>query len=426
MANNLRPPPDRRSRGVSLIRTGVPNLSSWEISAVRSAIDAHERGSFTSSAVLADYLERNPRIFSALQTRTQGALGLPFDFEASTEKRRAKVAARELGLPWSQIAPESVLSDLLRWSTLMGVAFAEVWWETSVTGWVPRLRVVHPYWITWRDFEGRFVCQTERGIVPITPGNGWVVFSSSSDRPWMRGVVRCLALESEIRTLAVRDWARWSEVHGLPIKKAFIPAQVTDDEKEDFFDDVSSMGVEGSILLPRGATEEESFDLQLLEAVGREHEGFKTLISLASDDIAIAILGQNLTSEVSGGSFAAAQVHDRVRQDYLEADTETLSTCLREQVLCSWARFNKGNEELAPFPYWDAAIPEDREKLANVASTMSAAIPQWNAALAPQGMQVDAQALAEKIGLPLTAIVPTPAPALPPANPPVDPQPAQD
>lgn len=424
MGNNLRPPPDRRSRTAQFGRTGVPNLSSWEISSIRSAIDAHERGSFSSSAILADYLERNPRIMSALGTRVQGALGLPFSFESSTEKRRAKVAARELGLPWSKIAPESLLSDLLRWAVLMGVSFAELWWETSPQGWVPRLRVVHPYWVSWRDFEGRFVCQTERGIVPITPGDGWVVFSSSSDRPWMRGVVRCLALESEIRTLAVRDWARWSEVHGLPIKKALVPANVSKDEKDDFFDGVSEMGVEGTILLPRGVTEEESFDLQLLEATGREFEGFQRLLSEVAGDVSIAILGQNLTTEVSGGSFAAAQVHDRVRQDYLEADTETLSTCLREQVLCSWARFNKGDEELAPFPYWDAATPEDREKLASTAATLGASIPQWNAALAPQGMSIDTKALAEKVGLPLTALaLPEPQP---PANPQTDPQPAQD
>ena len=47
--------------------------------------------------------------------------------------------------------------------------------------------------------------------------------------------------------------------------------------------------------------------------------------------------GQNLTTEVQGGSRAGQRpCIDRVRQDYLEADTETLATALHEQVLQSW------------------------------------------------------------------------------------------
>lgn len=422
--NNLRPPPDRRPRDVPFARTGVPTLSSWSITAIREALDAHERGNFSASALLADALGRNPRIEAATQTRVLGALGLPFTLEAAeTNARRSASTAREFLPPWSKVAPESVLSDLLRWSALIGVAFAEVWWETSATRWVPRMRSVHPYYVQWRDYEGRYVVQTERGIEPITPGSGWIVFGQSSERPWMRGVVRCLGLESEIRTLAVRDWARWSEAHGLPVKKVKVPAQAPAEERDAFFDDIVDMGSSGTVLLPQGETEQQSFDVELLEALGKESEGFDRLISLMSTDISIAILGQNLTSEVSGGSFAAAKVHDRVRQDYLEADTQSLSTALREQVLQPWALYNRGDAELAPWPCWDASIPEDRAQLATTLATTGAALAAWDQALAPQGVAVDVEALAARMNLPLRKL---PAPAEPTQPAPTTAPPAQD
>jgi phage gp29-like protein len=421
--------PERRASTPS--RSGVPNLSSWTISAIRRALDDHERGSFAQSAVLADALGRNPRIESAITTRTHGALGLPFTLEAAEKNpRRAESTKNEFELPWGKFAPEPLLNDLLRWAVLMGIAFAEVWWETSARGWTPRMRVVHPYWISWRDYEGRFVCRTERGIVPVTPGDGWLVFGYGSERSWMRGVVRCLGLESELRSLAVRDWARWSETHGLPIKKAKVPAQASDKEKDRYFNDIADMGSSGTVLLPQGNEREASFDLELLEAKGTESDGFSDLISLVSTDISIAILGQNLTTEVQGGSRAAAIVHDRVRQDYLEADTETLATALHEQVLQSWALYNRGDAQLAPMPHWDAQLPEDKDKLATTLKTTGESLAAWNAALAPQGASIDVLALAEKLGVPVRKQPqPPPAPLPTTTTPALDPansQPAQD
>lgn len=410
------------------MRSGVPNLSSWTISAIRRALDDHERGSFAQSAILADALGRNARIESALTTRTHGAMGLPFVLEvAEKNPRRAESTKNEFELPWGKVAPEPLLNDLLRWAVLLGVAFAEVWWETSTRGWTPRMRVVHPYWISWRDYEGRFVCRTERGIVPVTPGDGWLVFGYGSERSWMRGVVRCLGLESELRGLAVRDWARWSEAHGLPIKKALVPDRASDEDKDRFFSDVADMGSSGTVLLPQGNSDEASFDLELLEAKGNESEGFEKLIQLVSTDISIAILGQNLTTEVSGGSYAAANVHERVRQDYLEADTETLATTLHEQVLQPWALYNRGDAQLAPMPHWDAALPEDKEKLATTLKTTGESLAAWNAALAPQGASIDVLALAEKLGVPVRLQPqPPPTPALTQPAPPTNAQPAQD
>lgn len=395
----------------------VPTLSSWSVASVRCALDEHEAGCFAQSAVLAEAMERNPRIYSAINTRVKGSTGLPFALEpdAKAPAARGKRVAEELMGEWYSLVPEQTAADLLRWAVMLGVAFAEVVWRSERGAWVPSLRVVHPYCVQFNDAANRFEVHTRDGLVPITPGDGWLVFGYASERPWMRGLVRCLGIEDHVRGLAVRDWARWSEVHGLPIRKAIAPSGSSDAEKDRFFDDIAALGSETTVLTPRGPDEASSFDLQLVEAQDTGWEGFSRLIELVASDVSIAALGQNLTSEVSGGSLAAAKVHDRVRQDYLEDDAQTLSSALRAQVLAPWARFNYGDERLAPWPCWDAALPEDRNATATTWQAAGTAAQAWNAALASQGKAVDLVALAERWGVPLRDVTPAEAAPPPPA-----------
>lgn len=399
------PKPTRRDRRSFW---SVPSLSSWTVSTVRTAVDAHERGDFAASALLAEAMERNPRVYSALDTRVKGAAGLPFSFEVDEKAPPTRGAAelervREM---WPRVCPEQTVKDLLRWASTMGFALAEVAWSTVGGVWEPRLRAVHPYWVSWSELDERFEVQTRDGIVPVEPGDGWLLFGYAGERPWMRGVVRCLALEDHIRSLAVRDWARWSEVHGMPIRGAKVPASASEEDKDRFFEDISALGNESTVMLPQGDTPGASFGVELVEARTAEaSKGFQALLSEVASDIAIALLGQNLTTQVTGGSLAAAKVHDRVRQDYLEDDTETLSTALREQVLVPWARFNTrgGDARLAPWPRWNAATPEDREAMSRVMQTAGNAIATWNSALAAAGSEVDVLALAERFGVPVRA-----------------------
>lgn len=402
----------------------VQPLSTWSVASVRAAIREHEQGQLSRSALLAEQMERNPRIFAALQTRALGAQGLPFELDPSEDgdQRRAESVAKTAKKRWWSIAPEEVLGDLLRWAVLLGVGIAEVIWDTSGTLWMPMLVPVHPSLARWDDSQQAWMVRTTTGEVRVEPGTGrWLVLSYTRSRPWMRGVVRCLGLEDKIRTESVRDWARWSERHGTPIVVAKTPARASDADKEAFFDGLADMGSGGTtVLAPQGDSPEASFGLELIEAKTAEAaKGFADLIQLVADDAAIAILGQNLTQETKGGSLAAAKVHERVRADYLQADAELLSSALHRDVLEPWALLNFGDATLAPWPCWETDEPED----------VAATVAQWKtgaeavALLRAQGLNVDLEEVAEKLGIPLDATQPLldPPPAAP-TSPPAQPQ----
>jgi phage gp29-like protein len=164
----------------------------------------------------------------------------------------------------------------------------------------------------------------------------------------------------------------------------------------------------------KSSGEEEVWDVELVEALGRSEEGFEKLIAKCEAAMAIRVLGQNLTTEVKEGSRAAASVHERVAGRKLAADATATTACLREQLFRPWAHFNFGDAELAPWPAWDSTPPEDKAARANTLKTFGEALKE----LAAGGLKVDLATEAERFGV---AILGTTEPAQPPEKPATEP-----
>lgn len=382
----------------------IPVSPEWDVAAIRAIVREHEAGLLTRSAMLAEVMDRSPRIQSALNTRTLGVLGLPLVVEPALADDEDASLAGEIAAEWEaaipEVCPEETLGELLRWAVMLGVAIAEVIWEQDRSGaWVPRLRPWHPMHVYWRWDLRQYTVITQEGVVPILPGDGkWVVLTYARTRSWMRGAVRCLGLEDAVRSYAVRDWARYSEKHGFPIVGLKVPLASSETAAtRDMVDEVMALGSEGLIVLPQSERQGASYDATLIEPRDTAWQAFERLIERCDADVSLAILGQNLTSEVTGGSFAAAQVHDRVRTDYLEADSALLASAIRAQLAVPWATFNYGRPELAPSARWDASPPSDRGEEASALSAAGDAIQAWQQA----GADVDVDALADRFGVPL-------------------------
>jgi phage gp29-like protein len=394
-----------------------PVLSSFSafdtVGAVRAALNELEEGVFQRSAQLVDRMGRDDRIRAALETRIRGLLGQPLSFEEQGDKRRKSALVRELDERFWTFAPESEVGQLLRWGLTIGVGLAENVWERGPRRWEPRLKVWHPEHLRWDWTKRRFVVSTQDGDLTIEPGDPkWVVFEPFGTRGWMHGLVRALAIPWLVRQWAYRDWARYSEVHGLPIRKAVVPSNASDADKTRFFDSLKRLGSESTVLAPAGQTAQDAaFDLELVEAEANTWEGFDRLIGRTESSISIAVLGQNLTTEVQGGSRAAAEVHDRVRNDLVESDGEQLATCLHVQVLQPWAEFNYGSGDDAPWPCWETEPPIDTKARADTLNAAADALNKFRTG----GVPVDVQEYADEFELELIdgapiGEPPTPAP----------------
>lgn len=399
----------------------------WTPALVRAAEATADAGSLRLAADLCDAILADDRVQGVLGTRTKGLLALPLAFEAGGDKRRSGRAIRELEADedfWAMF-PEASLGQLLDWGVLLNVALGELAWSPRDNGReIGRLVPRHPRWLR-QDGDGRWWRRVAGagGLVDrevlVTPGDGRHVLycPSGAERPWARGAWRALGRWWLLKEYAIQDFAQHSEVHGSPLRVGLPPEKGSSEkDRKELAADLQDLGTDTGMVLPPG------WDLKLVEATARTWEMFRAQIDLANAGMTIALAGQNLTTEVSSGSLAAAQVHAVVRHDLLEADDQALATTLHDQALVHWASYNFGDPRLAPWPLHDTAPPEDRKAKADTLGVLGDAIPKANAALAAQGsdQEVDAEALLTGLGVPLRKrpVPPPPPPVAPEKAPP--------
>ena len=375
----------------------VTTTIDWTVEAVRAALDGHMSGTFAGSAMLCDAMAGDDRIHSALGSRVGALFGLPPVYECDDpEILAAWQAAWELG------ATPEVQSDAARWTHMMGFALVELLWDTEAPRWQPYLKVWHPQFSRFDPMTRTYRVSTLDGEVECTPGGGrWLVLTPyGHDRGFLFGAVRALALPWLLRNFAYRDWARYSERHGMPMIKANVPEMASSDDKDAFVAALRTMGSEAVVRLPENL-DGSKFDVTLLEATANTWQGFLSLISKCDTAITLTLQWQNLTTEIKEGSNAAARVHADVKQTAVEFDDRTLSQAIGSQVARVWVEWNFGTGRPVPVTRHDTSVTEDHEAAARVLESLSRSVSSLTAA----GVQVDAPALALAYGVRLPIMV---------------------
>lgn len=395
----------------------VRTFTEWSPTLIKSAEILADGGNLRLASDLVEAMLGDDRVSAVLGARVRSLLGKNVSFEAGCGRRRkAAMRALEAGEDWWAAFPESSLARLLSWGIMLGVSPGTLTWQAFVQHdpsnptqepvptqhggrTIPLLDARHARHLRFDPTYAKWCISTEVGEVDLVAGDGtWVLYTPyGSYRPWSQGAWRGLARWFLLKQYALTDFARHSEVHGTPIRAAIPPEgkEVSPKLRTQLASDLGELGNDTSIVMPPGV------DLKLIEATAKTWEMFQAQIDMANKAITILIAGQNLTTEVSGGSYAAARVHEGVLADEVRADAESLSTTLHDQVLTHWARINFGAEQLAPWPVWDLDPPEDIAAIGAGYRALGDGIAALQAVLAGSGKQLDVEALLEEHGLDL-------------------------
>lgn len=376
-----------------------------------------ERGSINLAAQHADTLWIDDRCYGVLSARRDALTGTPIEFTPADARPEAARVAELLGGTdvgpgeWSQICDPVALSEWSMWGLLVGIGIAELVWEWRAGMLWPRIKLWHPQFLTWDEGARSFMLTTATGNVilpridqqPRSDGH-WLIYAPFGYRyGWLQSLVRPLSDLRLGRGWTRRDWLRYSEVHGQPTGKAIVPSNASDAEKRAYHRKVANRGSDAVILCEQDS-DGNKFDFELVEAGAKSWEGFEASLNGINVDIAVAVLGQNLTTEVQGGSFAAAKVSDRVRGDILQRDARGIEAAIYHQVLTWWAGANFGDAGLAPRMGYLLDPPEDNKAEAEVHDLVSRSLGAYQAAGAP----VDQRGLLEEFGVPMMAPVVAP------------------
>lgn len=386
----------------------------WSPTLLRSALAVADGGNLRMLADLCDWLLADDRVRSVFETRINKLLGIDeLTFEEkvplrSSKRRRGKRGAKK---PRSKIVkgldsqgdadfwalwPESEAYQIHQWARLMGLAPVNLVWpempDEDTGRSVPRCTFWSPKWLQYEKRTGQWFTQegangSNRVLLDLeTPD--WAMFMPyGAHRPWALGLWRGIAPWVLLKEYARDDLAQTGE----NAKRLVVTAQRSNaNQRKELADEVKAMGRNGVIALPDG------FDLKLLELSAGTAELYAKQIEMANAAIVINVKGQNLTTEVTGGSHAAAKQHGGGEQDQLESDAQGESTFLKEQPLSWYALVNYGDRKAAPYPVRATTPETDRKAEADVINTLADAAGK----LAQLGRPLDYDRLEEQFGVP--------------------------
>ncbi len=349
------------------------SITEWTPSLIRAARASADAGNLELAADFCEWAMGDDRVSAALATRTNGLVSLPVTFEAARGTKRV-VKALEAGEDWWAAYPSATLAQLLAWGRLLGVVAAYQTWEErgdGISRLIPKIKVWHPRNLRFDVQRGVWQVRTaNKGLIDITPGDGnWILFTPYGEsRPWAFGAWRAISYWRLLKQYAIDDWGTFSSKNAGGVRVAtFNPADPkmtsTKVQRNELANDMFAAQASSAIALPQG------WDIKTVESSATGWATFEAQKNAADTANCVALLGQNLSTEVSGPVATGATLHGKVLQVYVEDDNEKLHTCIRDQSLRYWSEFNFGNGSLAPWSSYDVTPPEDEKQKAAVAKT---------------------------------------------------------
>lgn len=241
---------------------------------------------------------------------------------------------------------EDELFDILD-SVGKGYSATEIMWDTSEGQWEPtRLEWRDPRWFRYDPDDGTTLRLVGEGgqLEPLAPYK-FIRHrtKAKSGLPIRGGLARGAAWAYLFKNFDVRDWIIFAERYGHPLRVGKYGANATKEEKEILLRAVSDIASDAACIIPQG------MELEFIEAkISGNLDLFEKLANWIDRQVAIYVLGQNLTSQVDGGSRAAATVHEGVKDDIERADSRDLSATLNRDLAHPMIDLNRGPQKRYP------------------------------------------------------------------------------
>jgi hypothetical protein len=339
--------------------------NTWSIEEARGAIYAHLIGQFYASGLLCDSIMGDDRVTATLNSRASAVFGRESRFKASDDSNAAKECLEAWKKWWPRLASGSAMREIHDYAIMMGFGHAQIVWDRDQPGldYAPSLKPWHPVF-TWYDWMLRcFEAIGQDAMIPIVPGNGkWVEHAPyGSYRGWIRGAIRPVVEPWMLRHFGFRDMARFGEVHGNPTRIGYMPMVGDPTERQNFEQAVATLGANTAMLIPRGVDVNDGlgYDYKLVEATGTAWEVHPGQIDRCDMAIVLALLMVNLTTQVDGGSHAAAKTHMDIRSEGAHLDSQSWANTIYNQLARPFAYLNFGDANLAPWTWYDVTSREE-------------------------------------------------------------------
>ena len=309
--------------------------------------------------------EKDPHLFSQIQTRKNAVTGLDFEVIPFGDEPRDKEIADFIEEQINGIESfEDVETDLLD-AIGKGFAVSEIMWgydEGHVV--VQEIKSRHQKRFFWDSLDDSLKVRTREAPEGVLlPSNKFIIhkYKARSGHTSRAGILRVVAWMYLFKNYDLKDWVSFAEVYGLPLRLGKYQPGASEADKVALMQALIQIGADAAGIIPDGTT----IDFITTEKTSSS-DLYERLARYCDEQMSKAILGQTLTSDSGGGSYAQSKTHNDVRHDLTVADCKALASTLRRDLIRPLCIFNFGEDKRIPHIRFDCEESEDLTKTAEI------------------------------------------------------------
>lgn len=336
-----------------------------------------------------EMLQKWPRLAAVEATRRLALTGLDWELAGGSSPAHAGPAADHCQQTLTRLDRLSEVLDHLASAIGHGVAVAELVWERGqlidlVP--VPHARLIGDPHEPWR-LRVRTEEEPTLGVPLDAQPAKWIVHRprATPGRPFEGGLLRASALLFLAQNLSFKDWLIYSQIAGMPVRVAQFDPGTPEAEQRALLQMLNTLSTDAVAAVSKNV------ELKFVETAGGGNCPYQPLQEYCNTEITILWLGQHLTTDIrQSGSRAAAEIHDRVREDLLVGDIADEARTIRRDLLTPLVRARFGD---------GVPVPQFRRSLVQAADTKVLA-ETLAVAVKELGLAVPARWVHQALGIP--------------------------
>jgi hypothetical protein len=278
-----------------------------------------------------EQLLADSRVKAAYNSRRAGTLGLEWSLDQNGCQARAFRVIKSL---FDSYPMTEIMAELLN-GVFYGYQPVEVLWKKMGGLVLPEQIMSKPArWFRYSDLnELRYL--TKRNMItgePV-PERKFLMarYHPSYSNPYGESLASACYWPVKFRHTGFRYMTQFVEKYGMPWVMAQYPLGARKERVLEMIQNLDSAMQDAVIATP------EEYKVTALELnKTASSDIYRDFIDLCNTEITMAILGQNLTTEVKGGSYAAAKVHGEVRADLIFEDVRMIENVFNTLIDWIW------------------------------------------------------------------------------------------
>lgn len=265
-----------------------------------------------------------------VESRKAGVKRLDWEIDrGKAQSRQAKIIT-DL---FKNLDLDRIISEILD-APLFGYKVLEVLWERSGNYILPKDIVGKPQrWFVFFADDNSLRLRTKENFTngEAVPDRKFLVarHNATYDNPYGIGALSRCFWPITFKKGGLKFWVIFTEKFGIPYLLGKLPRGLDQKEYDSLADKLQNMVQDAIAVVP----DDSSVDILTPQTRGGVVSSiFSDLLGFCKDEVSIAILGQNLTTEVKGGSYAAAESHMQVRGDIVDGDKKLVQQTFNQLI----------------------------------------------------------------------------------------------